>query len=88
MNPLDSLPRVRAALYLVQWVVNGALTLAGGYFVLAGVGVDDLPRWYVITVGMAPLLWTYLGITAQANTPSYEDVVEGDAPPPEVGEGP
>ena len=82
MNPLDSLPRVRAALYAVQWIANGVLTIAAIVFATNGTAIDALPRWYVLAIAIAPALWTYLGITAQADTPSYKDVVEGDVPPP------
>jgi len=70
MNPLDQYPQIRQALYLVQWVVNGVLTIAGVVFVTLGTGLDSLPSWYVLTLAVAPALWTYLGITAQSNTPA------------------
>lgn len=70
MNPLDRYPSVRAALYLFQWVVNGVLTIAGVVFVSLGTPLDSLPQWYVLALAVAPALWTYLGITAQANTPT------------------
>ncbi len=67
MNPLNSYPQVRKALYTIQWIVGGVLTVAGAYFALSQTGIDDLPRWYVITAGLSPVLFTYLGITAQQN---------------------
>lgn len=67
MNPLDQYPEARKYLYMFQWVVSGILTLAGAYFLFSGEDMDDLPQWYVIAVGVAPILWTYLGITAQTN---------------------
>lgn len=70
MNPLDRYPSVRAALYMVQWVVNGVLTIAGVVFVTRGVSVENLPEWYVLALAVAPVLWTYLGVTAQSNTPN------------------
>lgn len=70
MNPLDQYPQIRQALYLVQWVVNGVLTIAGVVFVTLGTDLDNLPAWYVLTLAVAPALWTYLGITAQSNTPA------------------
>lgn len=85
MNPLDNYPAVRSALYMLQWVANGVLTVAGVVFTANGTAIDSLPRWYVLALAIAPVLWTYLGITAQANTPSYKDVVEGDVPPPARG---
>lgn len=69
MNPLDNYPSVRAALYMIQWVVNGVLTIAGVVFATRGVAVENLPEWYVLTLAVAPVLWTYLGVTAQSNTP-------------------
>lgn len=69
MNPLDNYPSIRAGLYLFQWVVNGFLTIAGVVFVSLGTALDALPTWYVLALAVAPALWTYLGITAQGNTP-------------------
>lgn len=87
MNPLDRYPSVRSALYMVQWVANGILTIAGVVFVTLGRDLDKLPEWYVLALAIAPVLWTYLGMTAQANTPSAQDVAGGNAPmpPPERG---
>lgn len=70
MNPLDRYPSVRAGLYMVQWFVNGVLTIAGVVFVTRGVPVENLPEWYVLALAVAPVLWTYLGVTAQSNTPT------------------
>ena len=86
MNPLDRYPSIRAALYMIQWVVNGVLVIAGVVFTALGTSLDALPSWYVLALAIAPVLWTYLGLTAQGNTPSYRDVVEGDAPAPAVGQ--
>ena len=70
MNPLDNLPRVRAALYTVQFVVTGALSISGVVFLSMGTGLDALPQWYVIALAVSPPLWAYLGITAKANVPA------------------
>lgn len=70
MNPLDQYPAARSALYLVQWVVNGVLTIAGVVFVTLGTNIDRLPEWYVLALAIAPVLWTYLGLTAQRNIPA------------------
>lgn len=70
MNPLDKYPAIRSALYMVQWAVNGVLTIAGVVFVSRGVSIDRLPEWYVLALAIAPVLWTYLGLTAQRNVPS------------------
>ena len=79
MNPLDQYPGIRKALYTVQWLVNGVLTIAGVVFLTRGTSTENLPDWYVLALAIAPVLWTYLGLTAQANTPSAKDVVEGRA---------
>jgi uncharacterized membrane protein YhdT len=67
MNPLEQYPEARKYLYMLQWVVNAVVTIAGAYFLVDGTSMDDLPQWYVLTVGIAPVLWTVLGITAQTN---------------------
>lgn len=69
MNPIDKYPAIRAALYMVQWVANGVLVIAGVVFATLGTALDDLPRWYVLALAIAPVLWTYLGLTAQSNVP-------------------
>ena len=79
MNPLDQYPGIRKALYTLQWLVNGVLTIAGVVFLTRGTSTENLPDWYVLALAIAPVLWTYLGLTAQANTPSAKDVVEGRA---------
>lgn len=75
MNPLDDLPGVRKVLYVVQWIVNGILVVAGAVFVVQGTDVSELPKWYVLTAAIGPVLWTYLGITAQQHVPDDEDPV-------------
>lgn len=74
MNPLDQYPQVRRYLYMLQWVANGVLAVAGAYFAASSAGVDDLPHWYVLTLAVAPVLWTYLGVTAQSNVTTDGDV--------------
>lgn len=69
MNPLDQYPAVRWALYMLQWVVNGVLVIAGVVLATLGTALDDLPRWYVLSLAVSPALWTYLGLTAQSNVP-------------------
>jgi uncharacterized membrane protein YhdT len=80
MNPLDQYPEMRKYLYMFQWIVNAVVTIAGAYFLIDGTPMDDLPQWYVLTVGIAPVLWTVLGITAQTNVSPPGKPVE---PPPE-----
>lgn len=77
MNPLNSRPQIRNALYIVQWLVNGVLTVAGAYFAIDGTGLDALPRWYVVALAVGPVLWTYLGLTASANVPGNGDPAPG-----------
>lgn len=67
VNPVDEYPVVRKALYLVQWLANGVLVVAGAVFVVLGTSTDDLPRWYVLALAVGPVLWAYLGLTAQTN---------------------
>lgn len=69
MNPLNDLPAVRKALYILQWVVNGILAVTGAVVVVKGWGIEQLPEWYVLALGIGPVLWTYLGITAQQHVP-------------------
>lgn len=73
MNPLDSYPRVREVAYLFQWLVNGVLVIAGVVFATLGTALEDLPSWYVLTLAIAPALWTYLGLTAQHNVTDRTD---------------
>lgn len=68
MNPLNDMPNVRKALYVVQWVLNGILVIAGVVFATTSTAVSDLPQWYVLALAIGPVLWTYLGLTAQQNT--------------------
>lgn len=68
MNPLNDMPQVRKVLYVIQWVLNGIATVLGAYFAVATEkGVDQLPEWYVISLAVLPVLWTYLGLTASQN---------------------
>lgn len=67
MNPLNDYPGARKALYLIQWLVNGVLVVAGATLAALGTSIDDLPRWYTVALAVGPVLWTYLGLTAQKN---------------------
>lgn len=64
MNPLNNYPEARKFLYLIQWVVNGVIVVAGAFYVLQDQSPD---QWYVLVAGLGPVLWTYLGLTAQQN---------------------
>jgi hypothetical protein len=65
MNPLDTYPGVRKALYLILWVVGLILTVWQ-----VGVGVvDGAQQPTALTVGLAcfPVFAAYVGYTAQQN---------------------
>lgn len=72
MNPLEQFPKVRNTLYIVQWVVNLALGALG----VALVALGESPLWFVITTAVFNFVWSYTGLTAQANT-STTPAVEG-----------
>lgn len=78
MNPLTALsPKVRRAFYVTAAFV--------GLF-LGGCQVYGAETFGPVDVSKALEVLGYisvaLGLTAAANTPSYVDVVEGDAEPP------
>lgn len=84
MNPLNDYPRARRVAYYVQFVVAGAVLLIGlGY----GAAEAEVPTWYTVLAAVTSGLWAYLGLTAAHNVPSYRDVVEGDAAPPDEDDG-
>jgi hypothetical protein len=70
MNPLNNYPQVRAILYLIQWVVNGVIAVLSAAFGFVYGLPDDWPMWFLGVLAVAPVLWTYLGLTAQQNTPA------------------
>lgn len=72
---LSDYPRLRKALYLVQFVVSGALLLIAVGF---GAAQEELPKWYAITTAVTTALWTYLGLTAATNTPTPDDAGSAD----------
>lgn len=81
-NPLTSLPpQVRNALYWLYAVV-------GVFFGACQVwGTEKLFGYDLVRImAVYAYLGTALAVTAGSNVPSYKDVVEGDAPPPELGE--
>jgi len=67
VNPLDRYPAIRAALYLAQWVFNGITVVLSAVFTFTTGMPDDWPRWYLGILAVAPVLWAYLGRTAQTN---------------------
>lgn len=72
---LSDYPQVRKILYLVQWLYNGVLVLAGAVLTVQQKNVEDAWQWYLYAAALGPVLWTYLGMTAQTN------VREDPAPP-------
>lgn len=69
MNPFDLYPGARKALYVLQWIVNLVLGIIA--IILTALGRS--PEWFVITGAVFNFVWTYTGITAQANTPASDD---------------
>lgn len=69
MNPLDNMPQVRKVLYVIQWVVTGIQTVLSAWFAIGDRPMDRWPEWFVASLAIAPVLWTYLGVTASKNTP-------------------
>lgn len=68
-NPLNEYPKLRKAAYAFQWVVNLVLGIIA--IVLATLG--DSPMWFLITGAVFNFVWSYTGLTAQANvTETYE----------------
>jgi drug/metabolite transporter (DMT)-like permease len=81
MNPLNEYPTLRKAAYIFQWVANLILGVLG--IVFLNDNTPGTPSWFVMAGLVGAFVWSYTGLTAQQNVPSYRDVVEGDAPPPE-----
>lgn len=67
-NPLDDWPRIRRAMYIAQWMLNGVMGALTIIFLAVGDGLS-LPLWFMITGAVLNFVWTYTGITAQSNTP-------------------
>lgn len=65
MNPLEQYPSVRRFLYFAQWVTTGLTGVLGVVFTARG----DVPDWYTVSVAVLAFVWSYTGLTAQANTP-------------------
>lgn len=84
MNALTNIPpNVRAALYWISFIVGIALGATQVGYQSAEAG---FPIWLKVALSVYAFLAGVLGLTAASNTPSYADVVEGDAaPPPERG---
>lgn len=82
MNALTNIPpNVRNTLYLVSALVGLGLGAAQVGYQAAEAG---FPTWLKVALSVYAFLAGALGLTAAANTPSYADVVEGDAPAPPI----
>lgn len=66
-NPLDRHPEVREWLLLLQWLVTGAQTVGSALFLFMYQNPADWPTWFLGSLAVAPVLWAYLGFTAQNN---------------------
>lgn len=69
MNPLNRYPKMREYLYLLQWTVTGIQTVASATLAFVLGEPENWPQWYLATLAVAPVLWTYLGVTAKTNVP-------------------
>lgn len=78
-NPLTTIPpKVRQGLYLAYALVGLVL---GGFQVA---GLETIGDAKVVTcLAVLAYVGTALGFTAASNMPSYTDVAEGDAAPPD-----
>lgn len=84
MNPLNEYPGARKVAYIVSFVVGLALGAVQVGFASADQGQ---PVWLTVALSVYAFIGAGLGLTAAQNTPSYRDVVEGDAPAPPVERG-
>lgn len=81
MNPLTQIsPKVRNGLYLVSALVGLGLGATQVGYQAAEAG---FPTWLKVALSVYAFVAGVLGLTASANTPSYQDVVEGDVPAPD-----
>ena len=77
MNPLDTHPKIRKALYVVQWALNGVLGLIGVILTARG----ESPAWFVIVGLVFNFVWTYTGLTASGNVITgngYDETADPD----------
>lgn len=80
MNPLTALPpRVRQVFYVVAAFVGLFLGACQAYDADTLFGAVDVDKALQVLGYVSGVL----GLTAAANMPSAEDVIEGDAPPPD-----
>lgn len=74
MTPLDQYPRLRAALYLIQWIGSGLLAITTA--VVAVLMGGDIPVWLIAITAGFNVFTTYTGITAHGNVPGRPEVPE------------
>lgn len=66
-NPLDKHPKIREVALATQWVVTGVQTVLSALFAFMYGNPADWPVWFLGSLAVAPVLWAYLGRTAQGN---------------------
>lgn len=70
MNPFDLYPGARKAAYFIQWLSNLIL----GIVSIVLVALGENPMWWIITQAVFNFIWSYTGLTAQANvSPDLDD---------------
>lgn len=67
INPLDRNPAARRVLYDVQWGITGLQTVFSAFFAFMYGSPTEWPEWFLATLAVLPVLWSYLGITAKTN---------------------
>jgi hypothetical protein len=78
MNPLNEYPKVRKALYVVQWIISLVMGALGIVLAAQNGGPENLPGWYNTATLVLAFVWTYTGITAQGNVETVDYNVDPD----------
>lgn len=76
MNPLSMYPKVRNALYLVQWILSGALLIITAVVLVVTEG--NSPLWLTATTAGFNAFTVFTGRTAQSNTDTEMPVFYDD----------
>lgn len=66
-NPLNRHPKVREVALGAQWAVTGVQTVLSALFAFMYGTPADWPVVFLGSLAVAPVLWAYLGVTAQGN---------------------
>lgn len=66
-NPLDRHPRIRQGLLDLQWGLTGVQTVTAALFAFMYGTPADWPVWFLGSLAVAPVAWSYLGFTARNN---------------------